>query len=277
MQNQTVIHPSSVVEPGAQIGTGVRVGPFCHLSAEAVIGDGVELIGHVSVLSATTIGAGTKVYPMTTLGAPPQNAKHKGGRTTLTIGTNCTIRENVTMHTGTDTSRGATVVGDNGNFLAYAHIAHDCIVGRDCTFANGATLGGHCEVGDNVNIGGLTAVHQFVRVGDNAFLGGCSAIVGDVIPFGIAVGNRAKLRGLNIIGMKRSGMPRAEILTMRRAYRMIFDPARPVKENVERAKAEFSGSSIVTKIVDFISIRDKRYYTVPPLKGGGGDAGDDED
>ena len=277
MQDQTVIHPSSVIEPGAQIGAGVRIGPFCYVSSEAVIGDGVELVGHVSVLSATTIGAGTRIYPMTTLGAPPQNTKHKGGRTTLVIGKNCTIRENVTMHTGTDTSRGATVVGDNGNFLAYSHIAHDCIVGDNCTFANGATLGGHCEVGDNVNIGGLTAVHQFVRVGDNAFLGGCSAVVGDVIPYAIAVGNRAKLRGFNIIGLKRSGMARSEIQTMRRAYRMIFDPAHPVSENVGKARAEFSGSPTVMKIVDFISTRDKRYYTVPPLKGGGGDGGDDED
>jgi UDP-N-acetylglucosamine acyltransferase len=277
MLNQTVIHPSSVIEPGAEIGTGVRIGPFCHISADAVLGDNVELIGHVSVLNATTIGAGTKVYPMTTLGAPPQNNKHKGGRTTLTIGRNCTIRENATMHTGTDTSRGATVIGDNGNFLAYAHIAHDCIVGSNCTFANGATLGGHCEIGDNVNIGGLTAVHQFVRVGDNAFLGGCSAVVGDVIPYGIAVGNRAKLRGFNIIGMKRSGMARSEIQTMRRAYRLIFDPAHPVAENVEKAKVEFSDSPVVMKIIDFISTRDKRYYTVPPLKGGSDDAGDDED
>lgn len=277
MRTQAIIHPSSVVEPGAEIGAGVRIGPFCHVSADAVLGDGVELVGHVSILNATTVGAGTRVYPMAVLGAPPQNAKHKGGRTTLVIGANCMIRENVTMHVGTDTSRGTTVIGDNGNFLAYAHIGHDCIVGRNVTFANGATLGGHCEIGDNVNIGGLTAVHQFVRVGDNAFLGGCSAIVGDVIPYGIAVGNRAKLRGFNIIGMRRSGMPRSEIQTMRSAYRMIFDPARPVVENVEKAKAEFSGSPTVMKIVDFISTRDKRYYTVPPLKGGGGDAGDDED
>jgi UDP-N-acetylglucosamine acyltransferase len=275
MQSQTVIHPSSVIEPGARIGSGARIGPFCHVSADAVIGDGVELVGHVSVLNATTIGEGTKVYPMATLGAPPQNNKHKGGRTTLVIGANCTIREGVTMHVGTDTSRGATVVGENGNFLAYAHIAHDCVVGRNATFANGATLGGHCEVGDNVNIGGLTAVHQFVRVGDNAFLAGCSAVVGDVIPYGIAVGNRAKLRGFNIIGLKRSGMPRAEIQEMRRAYRLIFDHNRTLAENVVKARAEFSGSPTVMKIIDFLTTRDKRYYTVPPLKGSDDD-GDDE-
>ena len=208
MKIKTLIHPSSVVEEGAQIGQGVRIGPFCHVGADAVIGDRVELVSHVSVMGATTIGASTKVYPMAILGGPPQNTKHKGGRTTLVIGENCTIREGVTMHLGTDSSRGETTIGDNGNFLAYAHIAHDCVVGNNATFANGATLGGHCEIGNNVYIGGLTAVHQFVRVGDNAFLGGCSAIVGDVIPYAIAVGNRASLRGLNIIGLKRSGLPR---------------------------------------------------------------------
>lgn len=277
MEKQALIHPSAVVEPGARLGAGVRIGPFCHVGADATLGDGVELVGHVSVLGATSIGASTKVYPMAVLGAPPQNAKHKGGRTTLVIGANCTIREGVTMHTGTDTSRGETVVGANGNFLAYAHIAHDCIVGDNATFANGATLGGHCEIGDNVNIGGLTAVHQFVRVGDNAFLGGCSAVVGDVIPFAIAVGNRAKLRGLNIIGLKRAGLPRSEIHLLRKCYNTIFDRAHPVGENIEAARAEFSGSPIALKILDFITSRGKRHYAVPPLKGGTGDGSDDEE
>ncbi|WP_040593505.1 acyl-ACP--UDP-N-acetylglucosamine O-acyltransferase [Mesorhizobium metallidurans] len=277
MKIPTVIHPSSVIEAGAKIGEGVRIGPFCHVSADAVIGDRVELVSHVSVMGATMIGASTKVYPMATLGGPPQNTKHKGGRTTLVIGENCTIREGVTMHLGTDSSRGETVIGDNGNFLAYAHIAHDCIVGKNATFANQATLGGHCEIGDNVYIGGLTAVHQFVRVGDNAFLGGCSAIVGDVIPYAIAVGNRASLRGLNIIGLKRAGLPRSEIHTLRKAYRTIFDRSRTVGENIEFAKAEFVSSPTAMKIIDFIASRGKRHYAVPSLKAGDGDDFDDED
>jgi UDP-N-acetylglucosamine acyltransferase len=214
---------------------------------------------------------------MATLGGPPQNTKHKGGRTTLVIGQNCTIREGVTMHLGTDSSRGETTVGDNGNFLAYAHIAHDCVVGNNATFANGATLGGHCEIGNNVYIGGLSAVHQFVRVGDNAFLGGCSAFVGDVIPYAIAVGNRASLRGLNIIGLKRSGLPRAEIQVLRKAYKTIFDRSRTVGENIEFAKAEFASSPTAMKIIDFIASRGKRHFAVPSLKGGAGDDADDED
>ncbi|MER8389354.1 MULTISPECIES: acyl-ACP--UDP-N-acetylglucosamine O-acyltransferase [unclassified Mesorhizobium] len=277
MKIQTVIHPSSVIEAGAQIGEGARIGPFCHVGPDAVIGDRVELVSHVSVIGATTIGASTKVYPMAILGGPPQNTKHKGGRTTLVIGENCTIREGVTMHVGTDSSRGETTIGDNGNFLAYAHIAHDCVVGKNATFANQATLGGHCEVGDNVYIGGLTAVHQFVRIGDNAFLGGCSAIVGDVIPYAIAVGNRASLRGLNIIGLKRAGLPRSEIHLLRKAYKTIFDRSRTVGENIEFAKAEFASSPTAMKIVDFIAGRGKRHYAVPSLKGSDGDDTDDED
>jgi len=277
MKVKTSIHPSSVIEEGARLGEGVRIGPFCHISADAIIGDRVELVSHVSVMGATTIGAGTKVYPMATLGALPQNTKHKGGRTTLVIGENCTLREGVTMHVGTDSSRGETMVGDNGNFLAYAHIAHDCVVGKNATFANGATLGGHCEIGDNVYIGGLSAVPQFVRVGDNAFLGVCSAFVGDVIPYAIAVGNRASLRGLNIIGLKRAGLPRSEIYLLRKAYRAIFDRSRTVGENVELAKAEFAGSPTAMKIIDFITSRGKRHFAVPSLKGeGDDDNGDDE-
>jgi UDP-N-acetylglucosamine acyltransferase len=181
------------------------------------------------------------------------------------------------MHLGTDNSRGETTVGDNGNFLAYAHIAHDCVVGSNATFANGATLGGHCEIGDNVYIGGLSAVHQFVRVGDNAFLAGCSAFVGDVIPYALAVGNRASLRGLNIIGLKRSGMSRTEVQSLRRCYNMIFDRSRTVAENLELARQEFSGSPQAMKIIDFMSHRGHRHYAVPRLKGGADDNTDDED
>jgi UDP-N-acetylglucosamine acyltransferase len=277
MTIETSIHPSSVIEAGAQIGAGVRIGPFCHVSADAILGDHVELISHISIMGATTLGASTMVFPMATLGAPPQNTKHKGGRTTLVIGANCTIREGVTMHLGTDGSRGTTTVGDNGYFLAYTHVAHDCAVGNNATFANGATLAGHCEIGDNVYVGGLTAVHQFVRIGDNAFLAGCSAITGDVIPFGFAGGNRASLRGLNIIGLKRSGMPRADIHALRRCYNLIFDRSRTVAENLELARAEFSDSPRAMKIIDFISHRGHRQYTVPKLQGTAIDDDDDED
>jgi UDP-N-acetylglucosamine acyltransferase len=203
MASSIFIHPSAVVEKGAQLGEGVHIGPFCQIGGDVELGDNVNLVGGVTILGATTIGAGTVVYPQAVLGAPPQNNKHRGGRTTLTIGRNCVIRESATMHTGSDTGHGTTSVGDNCMFMAYTHVAHDCVVGNNVTFANNASLSGHCEVGDYVIISGMTAVHQFVRIGHHAFLGGMSAIVGDVIPFGMAVGNRAKLRLLRIAGGRR--------------------------------------------------------------------------
>lgn len=273
MMRDTSIHPMALVEAGAELGAGVTVGPFCHVEAGAKVGDGVELVSHVVVHRGVTVGDGCKVSSMAVLGAPPQNGKHKGGPTTLTIGRNCTIREGVTMHRGTDTSRGETTVGDNGNFLAYSHIAHDCIVGDNVTMANVATLGGHVEVGNNVTIGGLAAVHQMTRVGHHAFIGGCSAVVGDIIPYGMVMGNHARLRGLNVIGMKRSGVSRADIFALRRAYKMIFDPARSVAENMPQVEKELGDLPIVRDMLDFMQTRGKRHFAVPPLR----DSADSDD
>jgi UDP-N-acetylglucosamine acyltransferase len=270
---ETRIHPCAVVEPGASLGEGVSIGPFCHVGADAVLGDRVTLVGHVTIMGATTLGEGCTVYPMATLGAPPQNAKHKGGRTTLEIGRNCTIREGVTMHLGTDTSRGRTTVGEDGNFLAYTHIAHDCAVGRSVTMANVATLGGHVTVDDFATLGGLSAVHQFCHIGHHAFVGGGVMVRGNVIPFGM-VGPGGALKGLNLIGLKRSGQPRAAIHELRRAYRLIFDRSRTVAENLELAEARFAGSAAVADMLGFIRAGGHRHLAVPALSGGVGD--DDE-
>lgn len=262
--SETVIHPAAVVEAGASIGQGARIGPFCHVGPDAVIGDRVELVSHVSVMGHTTVGEDTRVYPHAVLGGPPQDTKHKGGPTTLVIGRNCLIREYVSMHRGTDVGRGFTRVGDNGLYFVAAHVAHDCIVGDNVTLTNQATLGGHCEIGDHVIIGGLTAVHQHVRVGRRAFLGGCSAVVGDVIPFAMAVGNRARLHGFNLVGMRRSGMARAQVQTMREAYRRIFDPSAEVARNLERVAIDYAHVPEVMEIVDFMAARGKRHMCVPP-------------
>lgn len=272
----TVIHPSAVIEPGAQLGTGVRVGPFCHVGPDVVLGDNVELVSHVSVTGATTIGANGKVFPQAALGSPPQNHKHKGGRTTLTIGCNAIIRECATLHVGTDTSRGETRVGDNAFLMAYTHVAHDCILGDNVTMANYAALAGHVELGDFVNLGGFAGVHQFVRIGHHAFVAGSAGVVGDVIPYGMAFGNRARLRGFNIIGLKRSGMSRSDLSSMRAAYRTLFDPERPLADNIEAVRREFSGSPVALEIADFLAERGKRHFTVPE-DGDDADAGDERD
>lgn len=273
MANSVHIHPSAVVDSGARLGDGVRIGPFCVVGPDVVLGDGVELVSHVSVMGATTLGVGCKIYPHAALGGDPQNLKHKGGRTTLIVGANTVIRESVSIHVGSDTSRGATAVGDNCFIMAYSHVAHDCIVGNNVTMANSATLAGHCEIGDNVTIGGLTAVLQFVRVGNNAFLAGMSAISGDVIPFGMAQGNLADLRGLNVIGMRRAGMTKADIQAVRQAYKLIFDRSTPMADNLERARSEFAQSALAMSIVDFMTARGKRYFVTPAVKGGS-DGGD---
>lgn len=273
----TIIHPSAVVERGAAIGAGVRIGPFCHVGPDAVLGDGVRLLSHVTVLGATTIGENTEVHPHAALGGPPQDTKHRGGRTTLAIGRNCIIREMVTMHAGTDSGRAATVVGDNGFFLAYSHVAHDAIVGNGVTLTHGSTVGGHCELGDNVIVGGHTAIHQNVRIGRRAFLAGMSAVVGDVIPFGMAMGNRAKLRGFNIVGMRRSGMPRATVLRLREAYRRIFDASRPMSENLAEVTSEFADSPEAMEIVAFLTTRGRRHFCVPPYMDAGNSGDDGED
>ncbi|MBN9039566.1 MAG: acyl-ACP--UDP-N-acetylglucosamine O-acyltransferase [Rhizobiales bacterium] len=274
-QMQAIVHPSSIVEPGAELGAGVRIGPFCHVGPDVRLAAGVELKSHVVVTGATSIGEGTVVFPQAVLGEPPQNVRHKGGRTTLTIGRDCVIREAVTAHAGTDTSRGATAIGDGCMLMAYSHVAHDCIVGNNVTFANGATLAGHCEVGDGAILGGLSAVHQFVRIGHHAFVGGTTGIPGDVIPYGMAIGNRARLRGLNIVGLKRSGATRQELQTLRAAYRMLFDRARPVADNVEAVRAAYGQDPRVADILDFVTSRGKRMFCVPAVSGA--HDGDDED
>ena len=261
------IHPAAVVEAGAQLGLGVRIGPFCHVGPDVTLADNVELTSHVVVTGATRIGEGTKVYPQAVLGGQPQNIRHKGGRTTLAIGRNCLIREAVTVHVGSDSSRGATEIGDDCMLMAYSHVAHDCIIGNNVIFANGATLGGHVEVGDHVTIGGLSAVHQFVRIGHHAFVGGMTGVPGDVIPYGMVIGNRARLRGLNIVGLKRAGLTRAELSTLRSAYRVLFDRARPVAENAEAARAEYGSDPRVADMLDFVTSRGKRIFCVPPVSG----------
>lgn len=276
MSAGTFIHPSAVVEPGARLGAGVRIGPLCHVGAEVELGDGVELFGHVSVTGATTVGAGTRIHAQAALGGPPQDAKHKGGRTTLTIGRDCLIREGVTMNAGSDRDKGATTVGDNCTFLAYTHVAHDCIVGDYVTMTNGAVMGGHCHIGDHVIIGGLTAVHQFTRVGRRAFLGGMTAVIGDVIPYGIVSGNPARLRGLNIIGLKRAGMSRDDLFTLRAAWRVLFSEERPLAENVGIARRDFAGSAVAMEVVDFLDHRGKRQF-ITPRSGGDGAADDGGD
>lgn len=261
------IHPTALVEKGAELGANVKIGPFCHVGNEAIIGDDCRLLSHVVIMGATSLGASSVVYPNAVLGGDPQNNKHKGGRTTLVIGKNCIIREGVTMHRGSDTSSATTIVGDDCEFLAYAHVAHDCVLGNHVTFSNNVMIGGHVVIGDYVIIGGGGAVHQFVRVGHHAFVGGLAALVGDLIPYGSAIGVHAWLGGLNIIGMKRSGLPRTEIHAVRHAVPMLFDRTKPVRERAIDVRKAFPTSKAVADIIDFVEADHKRSFCTPKLVG----------
>lgn len=261
----TRIHPTACVEAGAQLGKNAIIGPFCYIGADAVIGDNCEVMSHATIIGATTIGVNSKIYPHAVLGADPQNNKHKGGRTRLEIGENCIIREGVTMHRGSDNSLGRTIIGNNCMFLAYAHVAHDCILGDHVTFSNNVMIGGHVVVGDYVIIGGGGAVHQFVRVGHHAFVGGLAALTGDLIPYGMAIGVHAWLGGLNIIGMKRSGLERSEIHALRHAVSMLFDRTKPIRERAVDVLAAYPQSKTVADMVAFIEEDSKRSFCTPKI------------
>jgi UDP-N-acetylglucosamine acyltransferase len=239
-----------------------------------VIGDGCRLAAQVHVQGHTTIGARTRIASFTSLGGPPQSTRYRGGPTTLVIGADCDIREHVTMNIGTEDGGGTTTVGERCLLMVGSHVAHDCRIGDGVTFANNAVLGGHVVVGDNAFLGGLVAVHQFVRIGEGAMIGGMSGIPADVIPFGTAVGFRATLRGVNIVGMKRRGASRDDIKHVWRAYRMLFHGDGTFEQRLPSVEREFAGHPLVGKIIDFIRASDHRSLMIAERPGTAAEAAD---
>ncbi|MDE1901622.1 MAG: acyl-ACP--UDP-N-acetylglucosamine O-acyltransferase [Alphaproteobacteria bacterium] len=257
------IHPTAVVDPAAQLGADVDIGPFCTVGADVRLGDRVRLVSHVVVGGRTTVGEGTVVYPFASLGLRPQDLKFKNEPSTLDIGKNNQIREQVTMNPGTEGGGMATRVGDNGLFMVGAHVAHDCHVGNNVVLANNATLAGHVTLGDFVIVGGLSAVHQFVRIGSFAIIGGMSGVEKDVIPFGLVKGERAHLAGLNMVGLERRGFTREDVRALRSAYRMLFAPEGTLAERIEETAAHYKNQAQVAQIVDFIRAASDRPICQP--------------
>ncbi|MBN8911619.1 MAG: acyl-ACP--UDP-N-acetylglucosamine O-acyltransferase [Rhizobiales bacterium] len=257
------IHPTAIVEDGARLGDGVAVGPFSIVGADVSLGDGVELASHVVVTGRTTVGARTRIFPFASIGHQPQDLKYKGEPSTLAIGTDCLIREGVTINPGTEGGGMTTTVGNACAFLANSHVGHDCHVGNNVIFSNNVMLAGHCEVGDFAIIGGGAAVIQFARVGAHSFLGGMSGLEQDLIPYGMALGNRAHLSGLNIIGLQRRNFSRSEIHDLRRAYRLLFAQEGTLLERVADVAEEFKDHPTVMEIVAFIKAGGKRSMCTP--------------
>jgi UDP-N-acetylglucosamine acyltransferase len=259
----SIIHPSAVVEAGARLGEGAFVGPFCHIGAEVELGDDVQLTSHVVLAGRTSVGARTRIYPFASLGHPPQDLKYRGEASTLSIGEDCLIREGVTMNPGTSAGGMKTIVGDRCAFLAHAHVGHDCRVGNDVILSNNVMLAGHVSIGDFVILGGGAGVLQFTRIGAHAFVGGLSGLENDLIPYGLAVGNRANLAGLNLVGLKRRGFSRDVIKDLRRAYRLLFAPEGRFAERIEDVAEEFATRPEVQAIIDFLRESHDRAICVP--------------
>jgi UDP-N-acetylglucosamine acyltransferase len=257
------IHDSAIVEPGARIGAGVEIGPFSVIGPEVVLQDNVRLAAHVVIAGKTEIGEGTQIFPFASLGHAPQDRKYRGEESRLIIGSGNIIREYVTMNPGTEQGGLITRIGNNGLFLTGAHVAHDCQIGNNVLLVNNATLGGHCVVEDFASIGGLSALHQFVRIGAHAFVGGMSGVENDVIPFGMALGNRAHLAGLNIVGLKRQNFDREQIHSLRKAYRMLFATEGTLLERLEDVEKMFDDDPQVQRILQFIKAESSRSLCVP--------------
>jgi UDP-N-acetylglucosamine acyltransferase len=246
-----MIHPTAIIENGAQVAQDAEIGPFCVVGARVKIGAGTRLISHVNIAGLTEIGEGCTIHPFASLGGPPQDITYKGEDTACIIGNWNTIREYVTINRASTKADGVTRVGNNNFIMAYSHIGHDCIVGSNIIMANAATLGGHVHVGDFVNISGPSAVHQFCRVGKYAMISGLTGVPNDIPPFVTASGNRAKLFGLNVIGLERRGFSKEEIVTLKRAYRILFRSALSLEAALKKIEGQLEGPHI-QELVTFI-------------------------
>ncbi|AEF47067.1 acyl-ACP--UDP-N-acetylglucosamine O-acyltransferase [Serratia plymuthica] len=245
------IHPSAIIEEGAVIGAGAHIGPFCYVGSQVEIGAGTVLKSHVVVNGVTKIGRDNQIYQFASIGEANQDLKYAGEPTRVEIGDRNRIRESVTVHRGTVQGTSLTKIGDDNLFMVNAHIAHDCIVGNRCIFANNATLGGHVEVDDYAIIGGMTAVHQFCVIGAHVMVGGCSGVAQDVPPFVIAQGNHATPFGINIEGLKRRGFDKEALHAIRNAYKLLYRSGKTLDEAKPEIEALAKEQPVVQQFLDF--------------------------
>ena len=259
---QAKIHPQAVVEEGAVIGDGCVVGPFCVIGPNVVLAENVELKSHVVITGDTTVGDDTVVFSFSVIGEIPQDKKFQGEKTALVIGKRNRIREHVTINTGTGGGGGVTQIGDDGLFMAGCHIAHDARIGDRVIVVNSAAVAGHCIIEDDVIIGGLSGIHQFVRIGKGAIIGAVSMVTNDVIPYGLVQGPRGVLDGLNLVGLKRSGVDRSDITALRAAFQMMAQGEGAFQDRVRRLGSE-TDSDYVQTIVDFVLGNSDRSFLTP--------------
>ncbi|MCB9991435.1 MAG: acyl-ACP--UDP-N-acetylglucosamine O-acyltransferase [Rhodospirillales bacterium] len=245
------IHPTAIIEDGAEIGANVQIGPYSVIGPQVKLADNVIIHAHVVLSGITSVGEGTEIFPFASIGSRCQDKKYDGEPAELVIGKHNVIREHVTMNPGTKGGGMKTVVGDHGLFMVACHVAHDCVIGDHVIMANNATLGGHVHVGNYAVIGGLAAVHQFVRIGAYAVIGGMSGVENDVIPFGRVKGERAFLAGLNLIGLERNGFSKDEIKTLQRAFNQLFGDDGTLEQRLDAVANNYEADQLVMNMVQF--------------------------
>jgi UDP-N-acetylglucosamine acyltransferase len=264
------IHPTAVVDAGAKLGERVSIGPFCTVGAEVELGDDVQLLSHVALAGRTRIGANTRIFPFASIGHAPQDLKYKGEPSRLEIGARNIIREHVTINPGTEGGGMLTQIGDDCLLMIASHIAHDCRIGDHAIIVNNVLLGGHVEIGAYAVVGGGAAVHQFVRIGQHAMVGGMSGVEADVIPYGMVMGNRAHLAGLNLVGLKRRGFDREEIHQLRAAYRLLFGQEGTLQDRLSEVEKLYPNNSILAEVLKFLRQDSSRGLCIPMAGSAGG-------
>ena len=257
-----MIHSSSVIDKKAKISKNVKIGPYCFVGPNVEIAENVELISNVHLEGNTKIGKGTKIFPFASIGTQPQDLKFKGEENYLEIGENNLIREYVTINPGTQGGGSKTTVGNNCLFMISSHIAHDCKIGNNVIIANNVPLGGHVTIEDSVVIGGNSAVQQFTRIGRLAMIGGMTGVLKDVIPFGLSIGNRNFLQGLNLIGLRRHKYENQKIIGLDKAYKEIFS-SNNFHENLNKINGEYKDNELVVEVIQFIEKDKKRPICSP--------------
>ncbi len=257
-----MIHSSSIISKKAKIGNNVKIGPFCNIGDFVQLEDEVELISNVFIEGNTRIGKGTKIFPFASIGTSPQDLKYKNETNSLVIGERNIIREYVTMNPGTAGGVGQTLIGNDCLFMISSHIAHDCSVGNNVIIANNVPLGGHVTIEDSVVIGGNSAVQQFTRIGRLAMIGGMTGVLKDVIPFGLSIGNRNYLQGLNLIGLRRKNYENKKIIELDKAYKEIFS-SKNLHERLSKINVEFKNNELVEEVIKFIAKDKKRAICTP--------------
>ena len=258
-----MIHKTAIVDLKAKISDNVEIGPYSIIGPEVEIGANSIIHSHVNIVGNTKIGSGNQIYPFSSIGTPPQDLKYKGEKNSLVIGNNNKFREYVNINPGTEQGGGITKIGDNNLFMVYCHVAHDCLISNNTVLANNVQVGGHVTIQNSAIVGGSCAIHQFSRIGESAMIGGMTGVLSDIIPFGLSMGNRNNLMGLNLIGLRRSKVSNENIKKIQLAYEIIFK-TQSFRENIHQLNNDLKNNEFVKKILNFINSDKKRPISLPP-------------